>query len=49
MKINIYEIDSKVLLYSTGNYIQYLVMTYSGENLKNNVCVCVCVCVCVLV
>ena len=33
-------INGKDLLYSTGNYIQYLVMTYNGKNLKKNVCIC---------
>ena len=37
------------LLYSTGNYIQYLVITYNGKEYgeKYILCVCVCVCVCV--
>ena len=36
------------LLYSTGNYIQYLVITYNGKEYgeKYIPCVCVCVCVC---
>ena len=25
------QINNKVLLYSTGNYIQYLVITYNGK------------------
>ena len=29
--LNIKQINSKVLLYSTGNYIQYLVITYNGK------------------
>ena len=37
-------INSKVLLYSTGNYIQYPVKNHSGkEHKKERVCVCVCV------
>ena len=32
------------LLYSTGNYSQYLVTTYNGkESEKEYICVCVCV------
>ena len=31
MQINIYKVDSKVLLHSTRNFIQYLVMTYNGK------------------
>ena len=27
----IYKINSEDLLYSTGNYIQYLVITYNGK------------------
>ena len=38
-------ISSKVILYSTGNYIQYLEINHNGKNVKKNVCVCVCVCV----
>ena len=30
--------SSKNLLYSTGNYTQYLVITYTGKNQKNNLC-----------
>ena len=41
----IYKIN-KDLLYSTGNYIQYPVITYNGKE-SEEVCVCVCVCVCV--
>ena len=38
------------LLYSTGSYIQYLVITYNGKESENEyVCVCVCVCVCVYI
>ena len=33
-----YKINNKVLLYSTGNYIQYLVINHNGkEYLKKNV------------
>ena len=31
------EITNKDLLYSIGNYIQYLVITYNGKESKNNV------------
>ena len=42
-------INNKVLLYSTGNYIQYLVINHNGKEYAEYVCVCVCVCVCVYV
>ena len=41
MQIIIYRMISKVLLYSTGNDIQYPVINHYGKE-----CVCVCVCVC---
>ena len=52
MYVYIYIIDLKKktkqqprnLLYSTRNYIQYLIITYSGKESKTE-CVCVCVCV----
>ena len=28
--------NNKVLLYGTGNYIQYLIMNHNGNNMKNN-------------
>ena len=31
MHTTIYKINNKDLLYSTGNYIQYLVITYNGK------------------
>ena len=31
---------NKVLLYSTGNYIQYPVINHNEKNIKKNVCVC---------
>ena len=38
---------NKDLLYSRGNYTQYLSITYNEkESKKECVCVCVCVCVC---
>ena len=42
--------DDKVLLYSTENYIQYLVINHDGKECVRvcvRVCMCVCVCVCV--
>ena len=30
----IYKINNKDLLYSTGNYIQYLVITYNGKEFE---------------
>ena len=37
-----YEINNKNLLYSTGNYIQCLVITYNGkESEKVYICVCI--------
>ena len=32
---------NKVLLYSTGNYIQCPVIKQYGQNMKKNVCVCI--------
>ena len=31
----IYKINNKDLLYSTGNYIQYLIVTYKGKESEN--------------
>ena len=43
-------ISNKVLLCSTGNYIQYPVTNHKGKEYeKEYVCVCVCVCECVSV
>ena len=41
-------INNKVLVYSTGNYIQYYVITYQGKEsqkvyIHKSVCVCMCV------
>ena len=30
-----YKINSRNLLYSTGNYTQYLIMTYNGKESEN--------------
>ena len=38
-------INKKVLLYSTGDYIQYPVTNHNGKDYEKE-CVCVCVCVC---
>ena len=32
-------INDKVLLFSTGNYIQYPVINHNGKNMKKNVCI----------
>ena len=34
---------NKVLLYCTGNYIQYSMINQNGNNMKKNICICVCV------
>ena len=37
---------NKFLLYSTGNHIQYLLISHNGrEHKKENIYICVCVCV----
>ena len=36
-------INNKVLLYSTGNYIQYPVINHNGKEYKKNICMRVCV------
>ena len=47
MHTTIYKITNKALLYSTGNYIQYIVITYKGKKGKRYMYIYVCVCVCV--
>ena len=42
-----YKINNKVLLWSTGNYTQYLITPMIEKNLKNNIYMCVCACVCI--
>ena len=32
-------INNKVLLYSTGNYIQYPVISHNGKEYEKNVCI----------
>ena len=40
---SVYETCSKDLLYSTGNYIQYLVITCNGKELEiEHICMYVC-------
>ena len=34
-------INNKVLLYSTGNYIQYPVINHNGKNMNKNAYICV--------
>ena len=46
LSVYIGQINSKVLLHSTGNYIEYDNQNRK-ERTKESVCVCVCVCVCV--
>ena len=38
-------INNKVLLYSTGNYIQYLVITHNRKEYEKQQHVCLCVCI----
>ena len=41
---------NKVLLYSTGNYIQHPVINHNGKEYKKEcVCVCIYMCVCVYI
>ena len=39
------KIDNKDLLYSTGNYIQYLIITNNGGKSEKYICIYLCVCV----
>ena len=41
------QINNKDLLYDTGRYIQYLIITYNGKESEKEYIYCVCVCVCV--
>ena len=45
----IYKINNKDLLYSTGNYTQYFVITCMGKNLKKKIYIYVCVYVCIYI
>ena len=40
-----HKITNKDLLYSTGNHIQYLIITYNGKESKNNMHIYLHVCV----
>ena len=42
-------INNKVLLYSTGNYIQYPVINHKEKCIKENVYVCLYICLCVCI
>ena len=46
--LNLEGISNEVLLYSTGIYIQLLVMEHDGRWYKN-IYICVCVCVCIYI
>ena len=50
MQTTVYKewISNKVLLYSTGNYIQYLMINHNGKE-YTYVYICVCMCVCVYI
>ena len=37
------QINNKDLLYSIGNYIQYLIITYNGKASEKRIYVCVCI------
>ena len=37
------QISNKDLLYSTGNYIQYLVITYNGKEFEKEQITCICI------
>jgi len=39
--------NNKVLLYRTGNYIQYPVINQYGKEYEKNIYIYICVCVCV--
>ena len=45
MHTTIYKIDKQQdLLYSTGKFIQYLIINYNGKNLKKNTYTYICLC-----
>ena len=48
-KMAVAQINNKVLLYSTGNYIQYPVIDHNGKEYEKRMYVYVCVCVCVCI
>ena len=37
--LHIKRMNNKVLLYSTGNYIQYAIISHNGQGMKKNMCV----------
>ena len=39
MRTTIYKVNNKVLVYSTGNYIQNLAITLNGKQSKTNICI----------
>ena len=41
MHTTIYKINNKGLLYSTGNYIQYLVIIYNGKESEKEYIMCI--------
>ena len=59
LHITIHIINKQGPTYTTGNYVQYYVITYNGKNLKNNIYIYihiysymytyVCICVCIYV
>ena len=40
-------IKNKVLLYSTGNSIQYPMINYSGKEYEKNMCIYIYICICI--
>ena len=49
--LSIKQINYKDSLYSTGNYIQHLAITYNGKESEKEyiyVHMCVCVCICII-
>ena len=43
------DINNNVLLYTTGNYIQYLVINHMEKNVEKNACICISESLCCLV
>ena len=35
--------DNKVLLYNTGNYVQYLRINYNGKEYEKRMDICICI------
>ena len=42
LQTTIYKINNKDLLYSTGDYIQYLVITYNGKDFAKEIYTYIC-------